>query len=157
MHPAVASIVAGIEADQEEALLGACELLRAHRIGSAGTAVLPPYDTLYASAPFGPAEVKALRDSLVGYLGQRACRNTCAAIFALGQLRDPSLVPLLRQQLAKKLDEFMTCGAALGQLIVCLNDIGEGLFDGNFSIHNIEENIGTARRYLLRHGIEEQW
>ena len=157
MHSALPSILAGIRADDPDAFLGANELMRAHRIGLVGTGVIEPYASMYAAEPFTDSDVETLKDCLLEYVQIGNAKNVSSAVRAFGYLQDPSLVPLLRNLLEVRLRELSAASVGVGQLIVVLNDLGEQLFEHNFSAINIDENALNARRYLREHGVNVPW
>lgn len=157
MHSALPFILADIRADDPDALLGANELLRAHRIGLAGTGVVEPYASMYAAEPFTDGDVEALKGCLLEYVQDENAKNVSTAVRAFGYIQDRSLVPLLRNLLEVRLRELSAASMGVGQLIVVLNDLGEQLFENNFSAINIDENALNARRYLYEHGVNVPW
>ena len=157
MHSALPLILAGIRADDPDAFLAANELLRAHRIGFVGTGVIEPYASMYAAEPFTDSDVDTLKDCLLEYVQAGNAKNVSSAVRAFGYLQDPSLVPLLRNLLEVSLRELSVASMGVGQLIVVLNDLGEQLFEHNFSAINIDENALNARRYLREHGVNVPW
>lgn len=157
MHSALPSILASIRADDPDAFLGANELLRAHRIGLVGTAVMEPYASMYAAEPFTDGDAETLKDCLLEYVQSENVKNLVAALHAFRYLQDRSLVPLLRNLLEAKLRELSAASAGVGVLVDLLNDLGEQLYEHHFSAINIEENALNARRYLYKHGVTVPW
>lgn len=157
MHSALPSILAGIRADDPDTLLGASELLWAHRVGLVGTGVIEPYASMYAAEPFTDSDVETLKDCLLEYVQAGNAKHVSTAVRVFAYLQDRSLVPLLRSLLEVKLRELSAASMDVGQLIVALNDLGEQLFEHNFSAINIDENALNARRYLREHGVNVPW
>ncbi len=112
---------------------------------------------MYAAEPFRDSDVEALKDCLLEYVQAGNAKNVSTAVRAFGYLQDRSLVPLLRNLLEVKLRELSAASTGVGQLIVVLNDLGEQLFENNFSAINIDENALNARRYLREHGVNVPW
>nr|WP_315491376.1 hypothetical protein [uncultured Rhodoferax sp.] len=157
MHSALPLILSGIRSDDPDALLGANELLRAYRMGLVGTGVDEPYASMYSAEPFTDGDVEVLKDCLLEYVQDENAKNVSTAVRAFGYLQDRSLVPLLRNLLEVRLRELSAASMGVGQLIVVLNDLGEQLFEHNFSAINIDENALNARRYLYKHGVNVPW
>ena len=132
-------------------------MLRAYRVGLIGTGVVEPYASIYAGEPFTDGDVKALKVCLLEYVQDENAKNVSTAVRAFGYLQDRSLVPLLRNLLEVRLRELSAASMGVGQLIVVLNDLGEHLFEHNFSAINIDENALNARRYLYQHGVNVPW
>lgn len=157
MHSALPALIAGIDADDGEALLGAGELLRACRIGVGGTSPIEPYGSIFAAEPLAAEDVGALRNALMAYAMTPGGRHLPSAFHALGELKDEALVPFFREQLELHLHRLMEAKSVVGQLIVGLNDLGEGLFERSFSATDIDQNVGSAMRYLHKHGRIVPW
>lgn len=112
---------------------------------------------MYSAEPFTDSDVETLKGCLLEYVQTGNAKNVSPAVKALGYLQDRSLVPLLRNLLEVKLRELSVASTGVGQLIVVLNDLGEQLFEHNFSTINIDENALNARRYLHEHGVNVPW
>ncbi len=157
MNELIAELITGIEANEDEAFLGASEVAAASCFGFAVYQALEPYHERLAADPPGPEDVAALKSALVARITSSPMPATAAA-FALGKFHDPALAPLLREQLARHLGEFLRYNAAIANLIGALDNSGETIIrDGVHSITETDRMINDARAYLSRHGQVFPW
>jgi hypothetical protein len=151
-------LIEGIRAGNEEAFLGAGEIARAHVLGLNGTAVLEPYASQYSAEPMTEVGAAALKTTLVEYLSKRDASHVAAAVCALGRFQDSTLVPFIRDCLAKHLRLLLDQNAILGNLICALDRCGEHVItNGTYAISRVEKSIADARLYLDRFGLKFPW
>jgi hypothetical protein len=151
-------LIEEIRDGEEEAFLGAGEIVRAHFLALEGTAVLEPYASLYAAEPITDVDAAMLKAALLEHISKRDAQHVAAAIHTLGKFEDAALVPFLRDQLAKHLRLTLNQNVIVGSLICALDDCGERVFtEGNFCGMDTEKNIADARLYLSRFGLTFPW
>lgn len=149
MNSLVAEIIAGIEKHQEEAFLGATMVAE---FATGHTHPVPPYDEKLKADPPSNADVQAMRKALLEY-AQSGASKSYAALYVLSKFRDPSLVPLLRQQLAGELDALLEHNRGLSSLIIALDNCGERIIStGSQSPFEVDRSIMHARDYLKQFG-----
>lgn len=157
MNKLVQELIAGIERDEEEAFLGAGEVAAAVRFGHEAHPAIEPYQQRLVTDPPDPEDMQALLDSLVQHI-QSASAPAGAAAFALGKFHEPSLVPLLREQLERHLRTLLECTAAVSNLICALENSGEKIISpGDHSLTEPGKIIDDARNYLLKQGLKIPW
>jgi hypothetical protein len=151
--------MAGIEAEDQEAFVGAAETIRAFKFGtSPNVGLIPPYDELLRNDAPREDDIEALKCALVRYLSVEHRAHKASAAFALGAIGDSSLVPFLREQLSQQLSALMKHNATVGTLLCALNNHGESAITGSsYSVCDIEKNVGDARAYLGRFGVVVPW
>lgn len=157
MHSLVVELIAGIEKNEEEAFVGASEVAAASHFGIGKYQALEPYNVRIEAEPLSGADVEALKKALVAYI-QSTPNAAAGAAFALGKFYDPTLAPLLREQLARHLKTLLKYNAALSNLICALDNAGEEIISrGSHSLMETEEMIADAREYLGKHGQVFPW
>jgi len=97
----------------------------------------------------GDGELIAIRDALCGFVSSSADDSLKAtAVWALGKLYDPSLVPFLTQILKVSVPDG---NALIYQSLVALSNVGVIRFpDGSGTMFDIEANRLVAIEYLDR-------
>jgi hypothetical protein len=105
--------------------------------------------TSQEQSPSDGLEVQAVKQALIN-LVDRSGRCPPAILAALGALRDPGLVPLLRRLLYQLAEQ--NAGGVYAAMNA-LDESGEDIFDARSarSILDWEPNRGLASAYLARH------
>ena len=157
MNTLITELIAGIKNIEEEAFIGASEVAAASNYGYDKYEAIEPYNERINTEPPSNEDVEALKSALIAYVNS-ASNPAGSAAFALGKFYDPTLTPVLRNQLAKQLKELLKCNSALSNLITALDNSGEDIIsNGSHSIMETEKMIADARAYLEKHGQVLPW
>ena len=139
--------------EDEDALLGACEIVRYFKMKPTDAGGIEPWASLILANPPEEADIAKLRVALLTVLEAGGPRAATTAAFALGILADKNLIPTFRTQLQRRLSELMAANAVTSQLVVALSNSGESIISENsHSITSPEKTIRDARSYLARQG-----
>jgi|HubBroStandDraft_1064217.scaffolds.fasta_scaffold72082_1 hypothetical protein len=107
------------------------------------------------------AEGKEIQYALLDALPRNANPRWVRAILsALSSGQDPSLKQLWLDYLAKYLEGLMAANGVVHTALSALHDLGEPVFERNFSgnsLVEVERNIERAHRYLHERGITIPW
>jgi hypothetical protein len=153
MTPFTKEILDGIGRNEEVAFLAAEAVAMAFTYGTeSNVGIADEHLSLLNEYPPTAEDIAAITAALVGYLTSSPHeKHASSAVFALGKINDPNLVPLLREQLKQVAAELVTKNAMLGNLICALSNLGEAVMsEQRFSSAELEKNLKDARLYLMR-------
>lgn len=155
MNSFVSELVAGIKIGDDEAILGACEIADAFHIRNFQP--VPPYDDRLRANPPNAEDISVIKFALIEHL--ESARTPGSRVYAaLGKLRDPSLIPMLREHLALTLKTLLEYNGAIANLIMALDRSGEKIVVGTYhSPFQPEKMIADARAYLKQFGQLFPW
>lgn len=155
MDSFLAEILAGINENDDEAILGACEYADAFHVG--GFTPVPPYDERLGSEPPTAEGLAQIKEALLANLKSITQPNPRVYV-ALGKCRDPALVPLLREHLAQNLKALLRYNGALASLVMALSYTGEGIIsEHTHSPFEPNKLIADTRAYLKQFGLTFPW
>ena len=155
MNSLISELIAGIEKGDDEAILGACEVADTFHVRNFQP--IAPYDERLRAEPPTAEYVEAPKRALIVYL-QSTPTPSPRVYAALGKLRDPSIVPLLREHLARDLKTLLHYAGGLSALIIALDNSGEKIIINSFQGHmEVDNSIEAARQYLKQFGQVFPW
>lgn len=107
------------------------------------------------------AEASEIQNALLRALPRSTSPRWVGNILsALSSSGDPSLKQLWVDYLAKYLGELKAASGVVHTALLTLNDLGEPVFESNFSrgdVLELERNVDRAQRYLHERGISIPW
>ena len=138
-----------------EAFLGAHEVLLEFRLKTQTGGGIEPWASRILAEPPSAKDVKRLRAALLDALLNGNDSSASDAAFALAELQDAELVPVLRKQLHRQMRALSRTYGAVWNLIQALECSGEEVLPAarSRSALDIEAALRGAREYLAKHRI----
>ena len=105
--------------------------------------------------PPSEATLKCVEQALVDVLVQNDARSAAWAASALSRADDPALVPVLTEQLRRRVEEFMAANSAMGQILLALqNCAGEVLTQSGSCGADPRQTVIDAQIFLKNQGYD---
>ena len=150
MHSFVENALIAIESaddsERREGFLALAEVVAANRIKGFASDIYPEANSVRMDA----ADFTAAQNAIIGWLEQHPDDSEAtSAFYVLDKFRDRRLVPVFRDWLQRYVARIEPNVRPLGQILVCLSDVGEkAIFGTSFSADEFEQNLKDALAYL---------